>query len=162
MRSPHIWGFTEFSCWHILTLFSSTTKTIKRFYFFGWCKTFLFSHLSSLFYILGVLHSTCVLESEFGFIVNCNFKKSSLFRVRNLGGVKAHFGLGNFCVNEQTNHCQNDSYIRLTQNLKLNDSIADICAWWHAVFEMQCHINILNWKFPLIYFHNIINICGYV
>lgn len=37
---------------------------------------------------------TCVLESDFGFIVNCNFKKSGLFRVRNLGGLKAHFGLG--------------------------------------------------------------------
>ncbi|XP_037807306.1 uncharacterized protein LOC119600819 isoform X1 [Lucilia sericata] len=37
---------------------------------------------------------TCVLESDFGFILNCNFKKSGLFRVRNLGGLKAHFGLG--------------------------------------------------------------------
>ncbi|CAD6996464.1 unnamed protein product [Ceratitis capitata] len=37
---------------------------------------------------------TCVFESEFGFILNCNFKKSGLFRVRNLGGLKAHFGLG--------------------------------------------------------------------
>lgn len=44
---------------------------------------------------LGELHATCVFESEFGFIINCNFKKSSLFRVRNLGGVKAHLGLGN-------------------------------------------------------------------
>lgn len=44
--------------------------------------------------ILGVAHGTCVLESDFGFILNCNFKKSSLLRVRNLGGVKAHFGLG--------------------------------------------------------------------
>uniref|UniRef100_A0A1Y1LLB0 Chitin-binding type-2 domain-containing protein n=1 Tax=Photinus pyralis TaxID=7054 RepID=A0A1Y1LLB0_PHOPY len=39
-------------------------------------------------------HPTCVLESEFGFILNCAFKKSGLFRVRNLGGVKAHIGLG--------------------------------------------------------------------
>ncbi|KAL9896485.1 mind the gap isoform 1-T1 [Glossina fuscipes fuscipes] len=37
---------------------------------------------------------TCVFESDFGFILNCNFKKSGLFRVRNLGGLKAHFGLG--------------------------------------------------------------------
>ncbi|XP_066158534.1 uncharacterized protein mtg isoform X2 [Euwallacea fornicatus] len=39
-------------------------------------------------------HSTCVLESDFGFILNCAFKKSGLFRVRNLGGVKASIGLG--------------------------------------------------------------------
>ncbi|XP_057659857.1 uncharacterized protein LOC130896068 isoform X1 [Diorhabda carinulata] len=37
---------------------------------------------------------TCVLESDFGFSINCAFKKSGLFRVRNLGGVKAHIGLG--------------------------------------------------------------------
>ncbi|XP_030370403.1 uncharacterized protein LOC115621023 [Scaptodrosophila lebanonensis] len=37
---------------------------------------------------------TCVLASDFGFILDCNFKKSGLFRVRNLGGLKAHFGLG--------------------------------------------------------------------
>ncbi|XP_016987117.1 uncharacterized protein LOC108050128 isoform X1 [Drosophila rhopaloa] len=37
---------------------------------------------------------TCVLSSDFGFILDCNFKKSGLFRVRNLGGLKAHFGLG--------------------------------------------------------------------
>lgn len=37
---------------------------------------------------------TCVLESDFGFSLNCAFKKSGLFRVRNLGGVKAHIGLG--------------------------------------------------------------------
>lgn len=39
-------------------------------------------------------HPTCVLESEFGFVLNCAFKKSGLFRVRNLGGIKAHVGLG--------------------------------------------------------------------
>ncbi|VEN56318.1 unnamed protein product, partial [Callosobruchus maculatus] len=39
---------------------------------------------------------TCVLESDFGFVINCAFKKSGLFRVRNLGGVKAHIGLGKF------------------------------------------------------------------
>ncbi|XP_059217699.1 uncharacterized protein LOC106086226 [Stomoxys calcitrans] len=43
---------------------------------------------------------TCVLESDFGFILNCNFKKSGLFRVRNLGGLKAHFGLG-FSVGDE-------------------------------------------------------------
>lgn len=47
---------------------------------------------------LGVINETnsvCVLESDFGFALNCNFKKAGLFRVRNLGGLKAHFGLGN-------------------------------------------------------------------
>lgn len=37
--------------------------------------------------------------SDFGFTLDCNFKKSGLFRVRNLGGVKAHFGLGKFIKN---------------------------------------------------------------
>ncbi|RVE45742.1 hypothetical protein evm_009590 [Chilo suppressalis] len=37
---------------------------------------------------------TCVLESDFGFKINCAFKKSGLFRVRNLGGLKAHASLG--------------------------------------------------------------------
>ncbi|XP_060649925.1 uncharacterized protein LOC132787063 isoform X1 [Drosophila nasuta] len=37
---------------------------------------------------------TCVFMSDYGFTLDCNFKKSGLFRVRNLGGVKAHFGLG--------------------------------------------------------------------
>jgi hypothetical protein len=46
------------------------------------------------------IDSTCVLDSDFGFIINCNFKKSSLFRVRNLGGLKAHFGLGKVHVME--------------------------------------------------------------
>ncbi|XP_055644091.1 homeobox protein 13 isoform X2 [Toxorhynchites rutilus septentrionalis] len=46
------------------------------------------------------LESTCVLDSDFGFILNCAFKKSGLFRVRNLGGVKAHFGLG-FSVGDE-------------------------------------------------------------
>ncbi|XP_059610299.1 uncharacterized protein LOC132257425 [Phlebotomus argentipes] len=47
-----------------------------------------------LLYFLGTAHGTCVLETDFGIIVNCAFKKSGLFRVRNLGGLKAHFGLG--------------------------------------------------------------------
>lgn len=37
---------------------------------------------------------TCVFESDFGFALNCAFKKSGLFRVRNLGGVKGYVGLG--------------------------------------------------------------------
>ncbi|KAG8039010.1 hypothetical protein G9C98_003317 [Cotesia typhae] len=44
--------------------------------------------------------STCVLESDFGFMLNCVFKKSSLFRVRNLGGVKGYVGLG-FSVGDE-------------------------------------------------------------
>ncbi|XP_055850096.1 uncharacterized protein LOC129914756 [Episyrphus balteatus] len=44
--------------------------------------------------VFSLIVAVCVLESEFGFILNCNFKKSGLFRVRNLGGLKAHFGLG--------------------------------------------------------------------
>ncbi|KAH0956534.1 hypothetical protein HN011_002441 [Eciton burchellii] len=37
---------------------------------------------------------TCVFQSDFGFALNCAFKKSGLFRVRNLGGVKGYVGLG--------------------------------------------------------------------
>ncbi|XP_044006635.1 bromodomain-containing protein DDB_G0280777-like isoform X1 [Aphidius gifuensis] len=44
--------------------------------------------------------STCVLESDFGFTINCAFKKSGLFRVRNLGGVKGYLGLG-FTVGDE-------------------------------------------------------------
>ncbi|XP_072933570.1 uncharacterized protein mtg isoform X1 [Epargyreus clarus] len=36
----------------------------------------------------------CVLESDFGFKINCAFKKAGLFRVRNLGGIKAHASVG--------------------------------------------------------------------
>ncbi|XP_043279855.1 transcription factor SPT20 homolog isoform X2 [Venturia canescens] len=43
---------------------------------------------------------TCVLESDFGFTLNCAFKKSGLFRVRNLGGVKGYVGLG-FTVGDE-------------------------------------------------------------
>ena len=38
--------------------------------------------------------AVCVLESDFGFRLNCAFKKSGLFRVRNLGGVKGYVGAG--------------------------------------------------------------------
>ncbi|XP_063226949.1 uncharacterized protein LOC134533359 [Bacillus rossius redtenbacheri] len=44
--------------------------------------------------------ATCVLESDFGFNLKCRFKKSGLFRVRNLGGVKGYFGLG-FTVGDE-------------------------------------------------------------
>ncbi|KAH8355943.1 hypothetical protein KR200_003722, partial [Drosophila serrata] len=48
----------------------------------------------SILLFIGLACGTCVLSSDFGFIIDCNFKKSGLFRVRNLGGLKAHFGLG--------------------------------------------------------------------
>ncbi|XP_034836019.1 uncharacterized protein mtg isoform X2 [Maniola hyperantus] len=41
-----------------------------------------------------IVQPLCVLESDFGFKINCAFKKSGLFRVRNLGGVKAHASIG--------------------------------------------------------------------
>ena len=41
-----------------------------------------------------VAQPLCVLESDFGFKINCAFKKAGLFRVRNLGGIKAHASLG--------------------------------------------------------------------
>lgn len=63
----------------IVDFVKETYKPILTIYFAG-----LFQHGDS----------TCVLESDFGFILNCAFKKSGLFRVRNLGGVKASIGLG--------------------------------------------------------------------
>ncbi|XP_068619663.1 uncharacterized protein mtg isoform X2 [Battus philenor] len=44
--------------------------------------------------LIDVALPLCVLESDFGFKINCAFKKSGLFRVRNLGGIKAHASLG--------------------------------------------------------------------
>lgn len=52
---------------------------------------FLFPHRLGT---INQIQCLCVLESDFGFSLNCNFKNSGLFRVRNLGGLKAHFGLG--------------------------------------------------------------------
>ncbi|KAG7201350.1 hypothetical protein KM043_004118 [Ampulex compressa] len=43
---------------------------------------------------------TCVFQSDFGFTLNCAFKKSGLFRIRNLGGVKGYVGLG-FSVGDE-------------------------------------------------------------
>lgn len=55
--------------------------------------------------MLLVLHgeratATCVFNSEFGFTIDCAFKKSGLFRVRNLGGVKGFASLG-FSVGDE-------------------------------------------------------------
>ncbi|XP_013186050.2 uncharacterized protein LOC106131484 isoform X2 [Amyelois transitella] len=44
--------------------------------------------------LIEIVQPTCVLESDFGFKINCAFKKSGLFRVRNLGGLKAHASIG--------------------------------------------------------------------
>lgn len=40
------------------------------------------------------VQSTCVLETDFGLSLNCGLKKSGMFRVRNLGGLKGYVGLG--------------------------------------------------------------------
>lgn len=40
------------------------------------------------------VQSTCVFETDFGLSINCGLKKSGLFRVRNLGGVKGYVGVG--------------------------------------------------------------------
>uniref|UniRef100_A0ABD2W0E6 Chitin-binding type-2 domain-containing protein n=1 Tax=Trichogramma kaykai TaxID=54128 RepID=A0ABD2W0E6_9HYME len=52
----------------------------------------------SFFIFLGctwqIISGTCVLNSDFGFSFSCALKKSGLFRIRNLGGVKGYFGLG--------------------------------------------------------------------
>ncbi|XP_014239905.1 uncharacterized protein LOC106661176 isoform X2 [Cimex lectularius] len=49
---------------------------------------------------VGWVRGTCVFNSDFGFTLNCNFKKSSILRVRNLGGVKGYVGLG-FSVGDE-------------------------------------------------------------
>ncbi|XP_014488645.1 PREDICTED: uncharacterized protein LOC106751904 [Dinoponera quadriceps] len=51
---------------------------------------------------------TCVFQSDFGFMLNCAFKKSGLFRVRNLGGVKGYVGLG-FSVGDELGFSQSIS-----------------------------------------------------
>lgn len=64
-----------------------------------WSKFFLMKVFPISFVgTINQIQCTCVLESDFGFSINCNFKKAGLFRVRNLGGVKAHFGLGKNCL----------------------------------------------------------------
>ncbi|KAF4521438.1 hypothetical protein B566_EDAN010595 [Ephemera danica] len=70
------------------------------------CNTGVTSMVRASISVLGVLlilavvswrrgaEATCVLESDFGFKLNCAFKQSGIFRVRNLGGVKGYLGLG--------------------------------------------------------------------
>lgn len=50
---------------------------------------------------------TCVFQSDFGFVLNCAFKKSGLFRVRNLGGVKGYVGLGELNMGEHDRQFDN-------------------------------------------------------
>ncbi|XP_037868014.1 uncharacterized protein LOC101736353 isoform X1 [Bombyx mori] len=57
-------------------------------------KRFLLGGFLFLSVLVEIVQPTCVLESDFGFKINCAFKKSGLFRVRNLGGIKAHASLG--------------------------------------------------------------------
>ncbi|XP_061379890.1 uncharacterized protein LOC116774111 isoform X2 [Danaus plexippus] len=57
-------------------------------------STMLFGGFILLAVLYGAVQPLCVLESDFGFKINCAFKKSGLFRVRNLGGVKAHASIG--------------------------------------------------------------------
>ncbi|XP_023934558.1 uncharacterized protein LOC112043390 isoform X1 [Bicyclus anynana] len=60
---------------------------MKYSHFFG-------GFLVLLAVLIDIVQPLCVLESDFGFKINCAFKKSGLFRVRNLGGVKAHASIG--------------------------------------------------------------------
>ncbi|XP_049301103.1 uncharacterized protein LOC125774841 isoform X2 [Anopheles funestus] len=65
------------------------------------------------------LESTCVFDSDFGLILNCAFKKSGLFRVRNLGGVKAHFGLG-FSVGDELGLAESLGNVEANKRRALN------------------------------------------
>ncbi|XP_025991270.2 transcription factor SPT20 homolog isoform X2 [Solenopsis invicta] len=57
---------------------------------------------------------TCVFQSDFGFVLNCAFKKSGLFRVRNLGGVKGYVGLG-FSIGDELGFSQSLSNLESTK-----------------------------------------------
>ncbi|CAK9800400.1 Reticulocyte-binding protein homolog 2a [Anthophora plagiata] len=57
---------------------------------------------------------TCVFQSDFGFALNCAFKKSGLFRVRNLGGVKGYVGLG-FSIGDELGFTQSLSNVEATK-----------------------------------------------
>ncbi|KAG5682072.1 hypothetical protein PVAND_011454 [Polypedilum vanderplanki] len=86
----------------------------------------------------------CVLESDFGFSLNCNFKNSGLFRVRNLGGVKAHFGLG-FSVGDELGFPESLGNVEGSKKRSANDdgmksvarSIVDEPLNMHGVLSQQ-------------------------
>ncbi|XP_070511009.1 polyhomeotic-proximal chromatin protein isoform X2 [Cardiocondyla obscurior] len=82
--------------------FNGSDKTVHGFVFF-----FFFLSLPVL--LAGCTWrealGTCVFQSDFGFVLNCAFKKSGLFRVRNLGGVKGYVGLG-FSIGDELGFTQ--------------------------------------------------------
>lgn len=94
-----IWCWLHHNVWTILALWPGCTLYIcvsgphllfdYKYKTTDYCRSLVTG--TSWHYV----HSTCVLDSEFGFTLNCAFKKSGLFRVRNLGGIKAHVGVGN-------------------------------------------------------------------
>ncbi|XP_028520798.1 uncharacterized protein LOC107994262 isoform X1 [Apis cerana] len=64
---------------------------------------------------------TCVFQSDFGFVLNCAFKKSGLFRVRNLGGVKGYVGLG-FSVGDELGFGQSLSNVEALKRRSVQTS----------------------------------------
>ncbi|XP_058788590.1 uncharacterized protein LOC131662736 isoform X2 [Phymastichus coffea] len=62
---------------------------------------------------------TCVLESDFGFTLNCAFKKSGLFRVRNLGGVKGYVGLG-FSIGDELGFRESLTNLEVSRRRSVN------------------------------------------
>ncbi|KAK2584589.1 hypothetical protein KPH14_006948 [Odynerus spinipes] len=89
-----------------------------------------------LFVVVGctwrVTLGTCVFESDFGFVLNCAFKKSSIFRVRNLGGIKGHVSVaGVFGIvrkNELTLHPDKEYLTGLTvgDELRFTESLSNV------------------------------------
>ncbi|XP_032689163.1 transcription factor kayak isoform X2 [Odontomachus brunneus] len=67
---------------------------------------------------------TCVFQSDFGFMLNCAFKKSGLFRVRNLGGVKGYVGLG-FSVGDELGFTQSLSNLEAAKRRSVQSNRAN-------------------------------------
>ncbi|XP_011265753.1 histone-lysine N-methyltransferase trithorax isoform X1 [Camponotus floridanus] len=65
---------------------------------------------------------TCVFQSDFGFVLNCAFKKSGLFRVRNLGGVKGYVGLG-FSVGDELGFSQSLSNLESAKRRSVQNRV---------------------------------------
>ncbi|KAL6438927.1 hypothetical protein ACFW04_003757 [Cataglyphis niger] len=70
---------------------------------------------------------TCVFQSDFGFVLNCAFKKSGLFRVRNLGGVKGYVGLG-FSVGDELGFSQSLSNVESAKRRSVQTNRANSLA----------------------------------
>ncbi|XP_043257712.1 mediator of RNA polymerase II transcription subunit 15-like [Colletes gigas] len=68
---------------------------------------------------------TCVFQSDFGFALNCAFKKSGLFRVRNLGGVKGYVGLG-FSVGDELGFTQSLSNVEAAKRRSVQTSRGNV------------------------------------